>query len=56
MKIQQKINILIVEDELLIAKNLSHKLQKVGYEIVGIVCSGADAIQRANEKCGKCDR
>lgn len=49
MKIQQKINILIVEDELLIAKNLSHKLQKLGYEIVGIVCSGADAIQRANE-------
>jgi len=49
MKIQHKINILIVEDELLIAKNLSYKLEKLGYEIVGIVCSGADAIQRAIE-------
>ena len=43
------INILIVEDELLIAKNLSHKLQKLGYQIADIVSSGADAIQRAGE-------
>lgn len=43
------INILIVEDELLIAKNLSHKLQKLGYQIAEIVSSGADAIQRAGE-------
>jgi signal transduction histidine kinase len=43
------INILIVEDELLIAKNLSHKLESLGYQIVGIVSSGADAIQRAGE-------
>jgi signal transduction histidine kinase len=50
MNIQEKtINILIVEDELLIAKNLSHKLEKLGYQIVAIVCSGADAIQRAVE-------
>jgi signal transduction histidine kinase len=43
------INILIVEDELLIAKNLSHKLESLGYQIVGIVSCGADAIQRAGE-------
>jgi signal transduction histidine kinase len=43
------INILIVEDELLIAKNLSHKLETLGYQIVGIVSCGADAIQRAGE-------
>ncbi|TAG94664.1 MAG: hybrid sensor histidine kinase/response regulator [Oscillatoriales cyanobacterium] len=50
MNIQEKIiNILIVEDEILIAKNLSHKLEKLGYQIVGTVCSGADAIQRARE-------
>lgn len=50
MKIQQQvINILIVEDELLIAENLSYKLEKLGYKTVGIVCSGADAIQRAGE-------
>ena len=45
----QAINILIVEDELLIAKNLSHKLESLGYQIVGIVSCGADAIQRAGE-------
>ena len=44
---EKAINILIVEDELLIAKNLSHKLESLGYQIVGIVSSGADAIQRA---------
>lgn len=43
------INILIVEDELLIAKNLSHKLESLGYQIVGIVSCGADAIQRAGD-------
>ncbi|MFS8116949.1 MAG: ATP-binding protein [Microcoleus sp.] len=43
------INILIVEDELLIAKNLSHKLEKLGYQIADIVSCGADAIQRAGE-------
>lgn len=38
--------ILIVEDELLIAQGLSRKLTKMGYTVVGIVSSGADAIQR----------
>jgi signal transduction histidine kinase len=46
---EKAINILIVEDELLIAKNLSHKLESLGYQIVGIVSCGADAIQRAGE-------
>ena len=46
---EKAINILIVEDELLIAKNLSYKLEKLGYQIVGVVSSGADAIQRAVE-------
>ncbi|MBW3584862.1 MAG: response regulator, partial [Cyanobacteria bacterium 0813] len=50
MNIAEKIiNILIVEDELLIAKNLSYKLEKLGYKIADIVSSGADAIQRAGE-------
>jgi len=43
------INILIVEDELLIAKNLSKKLERLGYQIADIVSSGVDAIQRASE-------
>ncbi|MBD1829931.1 ATP-binding protein [Microcoleus vaginatus GB1-A2] len=46
---EKEINILIVEDELLIAKNLSYKLEKLGYKIADIVSSGADAIQRAGE-------
>ncbi|MEG3894497.1 MULTISPECIES: ATP-binding protein [unclassified Microcoleus] len=46
---EKLISILIVEDELLIAKNLSHKLENLGYQIADIVSSGADAIQRAGE-------
>ncbi|MEG4272070.1 MULTISPECIES: ATP-binding protein [unclassified Microcoleus] len=47
--VEKPINILIVEDELLIAKSLSPKLEKLGYLIADIVSSGADAIQRARE-------
>jgi signal transduction histidine kinase len=43
------INILIVEDELLIAKNLSQRLEKFGYKIADVVSSGVDAIHRAGE-------
>jgi signal transduction histidine kinase len=49
MCLPKLIKILIVEDELLIAKNLSQKLEKMGYEITDIVSCGADAIQRAGE-------
>ncbi|NEP59876.1 MAG: hybrid sensor histidine kinase/response regulator [Symploca sp. SIO2G7] len=41
--------ILIVEDELLIAKGLSRKLTKLGYTVIDIVSSGDKAIQRATE-------
>ncbi|MDJ0727834.1 MAG: response regulator [Prochloraceae cyanobacterium] len=41
-------NILIVEDELLIAKNLTRKLKKVGYTIIAVVSSGAEAIAIVN--------
>lgn len=44
-----KIKILIVEDELLLAKNLARKLEKLGYVVVDIVSSGDAAIQRATE-------
>ncbi|MGD1920972.1 MAG: EAL domain-containing protein [Pleurocapsa sp.] len=42
-----KVKILIVEDELLIAENLSIKLKKLGYEVVDIVSSGNAAIKQA---------
>ncbi|MGD1809522.1 two-component system response regulator [Dapis sp. BLCC M126] len=45
------IDILIVEDELLIARQLASKLKKLGYNIIDIVSSGEDAIQVAKEKC-----
>jgi diguanylate cyclase (GGDEF)-like protein len=37
--------ILIVEDELLIANNLAKKLEKLGYQIVGIASTGETAIE-----------
>jgi CheY-like chemotaxis protein len=43
-----KIKILIVEDELLIAKNLANKLKKLEYDIVKIVSSGQAAIEFVN--------
>lgn len=39
------IQILIVEDELLIAKGLARKLKKLGYQVMDIVASGEEAIQ-----------
>ncbi|MBE9047583.1 EAL domain-containing protein [Pleurocapsales cyanobacterium LEGE 10410] len=43
-------NILIVEDELLIAKNTAKKLEKLGYAVCKIVSSGEAAIQYVNQK------
>ena len=39
------LKILIVEDEMLIAANLAMQLEKIGYEIVGIIPRGEDAIK-----------
>jgi EAL domain-containing protein (putative c-di-GMP-specific phosphodiesterase class I)/AmiR/NasT family two-component response regulator len=44
------IEILIVEDELLIARNLARKLKKLGYSIIDIVSSGEAALRVAAEK------
>lgn len=43
------IKILIVEDELLIARSLNRKLQDLGYTVVDIVSSGEAAIQSAEQ-------
>ena len=37
--------ILIVEDEIIIARRLASGLEKLGYEIVEVVTSGEDAIE-----------
>ena len=39
--------ILVVEDELIAAENLARILNKLGYEVIAIVDSGAEAIQTA---------
>ncbi|MGI0483879.1 response regulator [Pantanalinema rosaneae CENA516] len=46
----EPVQILIVEDELLIAHNLARMLKKLGYVVVDIVSSGEKAIQVAAEK------
>lgn len=41
--------ILVVEDEMIVAKDLQNKLLKLGYEVPAIVSSGEDAIEKAGE-------
>lgn len=42
-----KILILIVEDEAIIAYNLASKVQRLGYDVVGITATGEEAIELA---------
>ena len=45
-----KTNILIVEDESIVAKDIQHSLKKLGYNVVDIVSTGENAITAATEK------
>ena len=40
----QKINVFIVEDEFIIAKDISHTLEKLGYNVIGSSGNGTDAL------------
>jgi diguanylate cyclase (GGDEF)-like protein/PAS domain S-box-containing protein len=44
-----KTNILIVEDEIIVAKDLANKLKKLGYFVPGLASSGEEAIKKAAE-------
>lgn len=44
-----KINILITEDESIVAKDIQMSLKKLGYNVVAICSSGEDAIRAAEE-------
>ena len=44
-----KAGILIVEDERIIAMDIKHSLLNLGYDVVGMVASGEDAITKAGE-------
>ena len=41
-----KTTLLIVEDEVLVAKDISQRLTQMGYEVIGTAGKGADAIER----------
>ncbi len=45
----EKINIFIVEDESIVAKDIQNSLVKLGYNVVGIANNGADAIEKVVE-------
>jgi AmiR/NasT family two-component response regulator len=48
-KDKQKIKILIVEDEALIALDIKQKLIEIGYDVVGVADNGAAAVKLALE-------
>ena len=45
-----KANILIVEDESIVAKDIQQSLKKLGYNVVDVVSTGENAIVSATEK------
>ena len=44
-----KINVLVVEDESIVSKDIRNTLKKLGYEVVGAAATGEAAIELANE-------
>jgi DNA-binding LytR/AlgR family response regulator len=45
----EKLNIFIVEDESIVAKDIQNSLTKLGYNVVGSANNGVDAIERITE-------
>jgi len=43
------IKIFIIEDEMIIAENISLQLSKLGYEVTGIVVRGEEGVFHINE-------
>src|SRR5215831_5715660 len=42
-------NILVVEDERILAKGIEKQLKRLGYEVAGLVSSGEEAVRQAKE-------
>lgn len=42
-----KINVLVVEDESIVSKDIQHSLKKLGYEVVGAAATGEKAVMLA---------
>lgn len=45
-----KINVLVVEDESIVSKDIQHSLTKLGYQVVGASATGEKAIELANSE------
>lgn len=45
----EKLNIFIVEDESIVAKDIQNSLVKLGYNVVGIANNGKDAVEKITE-------
>ena len=45
-----KINVLVVEDESIVSKDIQHSLKKLGYNVVGASATGEKAIELANSE------
>ena len=42
-----KINVLVIEDESIVSKDIQHSLKKLGYNVVGASATGEKAIELA---------
>ena len=47
---QENINIYIVEDESIVAKDIQNSLKKLGYNVLGISNNGEDALNKISEE------
>jgi two-component system, LytTR family, response regulator LytT len=45
----EKLNVFIVEDESIVAKDIQNSLTKLGYNVVGTANNGADALEKISE-------
>lgn len=45
-----KTNVLVVEDESIVSKDIQHSLKKLGYHVVGAAATGEKAVELAKEK------
>jgi signal transduction histidine kinase len=45
----ERARIMVVEDEAIVAMDLLHRLQSLGYDVSGTVASGEDAVEKASE-------
>lgn len=50
IKEMSKVNVLVVEDETIVSKDIQHSLKKLGYNVVGAATTGENAIELALEK------